>query len=636
MTLLFLSLLAFLYILSSTKAFNSGDAGELITSGATLGLAHPSGYPLYMEVLKLFSFLPLGNVSFRMVLVSVVFSLLSLYVLYRISLELTKDRYVSLFPVALLGVAYSFWGQSVVVKFYTLNLFIISLMLLFGVLTAIRGYDRRYQLFVSFLLGLTLTNHHTGFMMVVPLLVLSLFYLREALKNLPLSLLFFLFGALANLHMWLRGNKIFVMVPVYNWNSFWDVFLRRVYKDGSSLSIVKNAFFDPFGFYYATKNILIILQNNFPIYAFPLFLIGIWQAFKFSKRIGLFLTTFFLTYSLVLAKLTFSSPSIKVDSWYMGAHQYFLPALFGFSLLCGLGLHGLVKYLQRTELLKVAVPLSASFAVFLAFFDRLIDQNFNDNYVAYSVSKAILSSLPVGSIYLTYGDNYIFSSWYHRYIALYRQDICSGDYFSPDSSIIVQRGCYPTKLYKDSYIFSNFFKGNFSVFASSGRLYSVIYLRDPNPLLPFLKNHFWIFSFALLPVNANISEEKWSNMLLKWQELEKLTMLDCSTYITDDLFSIILCNYSLPFFAYLIGNVEVEKPNGSIYYDLRYTGPNTYIVYIGKDLPKKSNFPGESFIIKIGVENQPLWDLYKAVFNNNSLERFKYYKYTSEYRRAKK
>ncbi|MFN3813432.1 MAG: DUF2723 domain-containing protein [Aquificaceae bacterium] len=636
MIILLLSVFAFLYVFSSTKAFNSGDAGELITSGITLGLAHPSGYPLYIEVLKLFSFLPLGNVAFRMVLVSVVFSLLSLYVLYRIVFELTKDRYISLFPVALLGVAYSFWGQSVVVKFYTINLFIVALMLLFALKVVIEGYDKRYQFMISFLLGLTLSNHHMGFMMVVPLFVLSVFYTRQVLRNTPLSFLFFLLGGLLNLHLWLRGNRVFAMLAVYDWDTFLSVFLRKAYGEGASLNVARGAFLEPPGFYYALKNMSIILWNNFPPYVFPLFLLGLWQAFKLSKRVGLSISVFFLTYSLILAKLTFSLPSINAEGWYIGAHQYFLPALFGFSLFCGLGFYSLAKYLQRTELLRVAVPLSASFAVFLNFFDRLIDQNFNDNYIAYSVPKTILSSLPVGSVYNTYGDNYVFGSWYFKYVALYRQDICSSDYLSPSSSVFAPRGCYPTDMYKKSYIFSPFFKGDPSAFASSGRQYSVIYLKDPNPLSKALKNHFWVFSFALLPYNADIAKEKWSKILTKWQELEKLTMLDCSNYITDDRFSALLCNYSLPFFAYLIGSIDVKSPNSTLTYDIRYRKDNTYVISVGTNPSKGLDLPDESFTVKVGAETQHLLDLYGAVTKNNSLERFKYYKYTSNYRGKKK
>ncbi|ADO46026.1 conserved hypothetical protein [Hydrogenobacter thermophilus TK-6] len=631
---LLLCLFAFLYTLSASKVINTGDAGEFAVGGITLGLAHPSGYPLYMEVLKAFSFLPLGSVPFRMVLVSITFSLLSLYVLYRIVYRITGEKYSALFPVALLGVSYSFWGQSVVVKFYPLNLFIISLMLYAGLKVALEGYDRKYQYLVSFLLGLTLANHHTGFMMVVPLFVLSLFYLREVLRNLPVSLLLFLLGFLANLHMLIRGNRVFAPNPVYDLESFLVVFLRKPYESASSVDVVKNSWQDIFGYYYAIKNVLTILLHNFPVYAFPLFLLGVFWSFRLSKRLGVYISAFFLTYSVFLAKLTFSAPLMSMDQWYIGAHQYFLPMLFGFSLFSGLGLYAVVSFLKNTELLKAAVPLGVSAYALFPMFERLIDQNFNDNYVAYSISKAILSSLPVGSVYLTYGDNHTFESWYFKYVARYREDVCSNDYLSPESSTLLPRGCYPLSLYKNSHVFSEFFKGNMSFFASSGRLYSVIYLKPPNPLSPFFENRFWVFSFALIPKNVEVPKKAWDKRLLKWQELEHIAMLDCASYPTDDRFSSVLCTFSLPMFAYMISAIDVPNPSGKISYDVRYMG-NTFRVSI--NVPGDTSYPGETFFIPQGAQTRNYIELYNAVMENNKPEKFRYYQYTAEYKsRSKK
>ncbi len=628
MIYLLLSLFAFLYIFSASKVINTGDAGEFAVGAITLGIAHPSGYPLYMEVLKLFSFLPLGSIPFRMVLVSVVFSLLSLYMLYKLTYTLTKNPYVSLFPVAILGVSYSFFGQSVVIKFYTLNLFIISLLLYFGLKVLLEGYERKMQFLVSFLLGLSLANHHTAIMMTLPLLYASSFYMRQVLRNLPLSLVFFVMGFLVNLHMLIRGNRVFAPNPVYDLKSFVEIFLRKPYNEGSSPEVAKGVFTDLSGYYYAAKNLLIILDNNFPLYAFALFLLGVFWTFKFSKKLGVYMALFFITYSLILAKMTFSFPAVKAEGWYIGAHQYFLPALFGFALFCGLGFYLLLDLLKKTELLKVVVPVSVSVYALTGAFERLIDQNFNDNYIAYSISKSILSSLPVGSLYLTYGDNHTFGSWYFKYVARYRQDICSNDYLSPDSNILIPRGCYPQDLYKNSHVFSEFFKGNLADFANHLRLYSIVYIKPPNPLAQFFKNEFWVFSFALVPKNIQIPKDFWSKKLLKYQDLETLSMMDCAGYITDDRFSTTLCNYSLPMFAYMISLIEPKKASGNISYDVRYMG-KTFRVSI--NAPPDKNHPGESFSIKVGTENQNLIELYNKVMENNKLEKFKYYPYTEEY-----
>ena len=53
--------------------FALGDSGELVAAVHTLGIPHPSGYPLYVLLGKLFSMaLPIGSIAFRMSLFSAV------------------------------------------------------------------------------------------------------------------------------------------------------------------------------------------------------------------------------------------------------------------------------------------------------------------------------------------------------------------------------------------------------------------------------------------------------------------------------------------------------------------------------------------------------------------------------------
>ncbi len=618
MIFILLTVFSLLYIISSTKVINSGDAGEFIVSATTLGIAHPSGYPLYLEILKLFSFIPIGNIGFRMVLVSVLFSALSIYIVHKMILKTTNDKWSALFTVVLLGVAYSFWGQSVVIKFYPLNLFLILLISYFAIKTIVDGYDRRYQFLICFILGLTLANHHTGFMMVVPLLVLSLFYLRNILKNLPLSIPFFLAGFVVNIHMLIRGERGFSVNIVNDLNSFLNVVLRKSYEKGASTELVQNIVRGIDSYFYAIKNTSIILINNFPPYVFPLFFIGVWMAFRFSKKLGLFILTFFLTYSFLLAKLVFSDPVMKMDSWYMGAHQYFLPMLACFTIFCGFGFFYLLGLIRKTkmELVKFVFPIAMIIIVGLSSFERLIDQNFNDNYIPQTATKTILTSLPVGSIYLTFGDNHTFQAWYFKYIAKYRDDICNLDYFAPDSTVFLARGCKPERIHRDSYFFSAYFTGDSGKISYARRMYSIIALVDENPLRQFLKNQYWVFSYMLLPINLNLPESYIEKKLTHWQELKQFTMLDCASYKTDDQFTRLLCNYSLPFLAYLAKSIEVKNPSKTIEYDA-----------------KRGD---ETFLIKVGMENREILDLYGRVLENNRSERFRYYIYTKEYLEKKK
>src|SRR3989339_1573082 len=66
----FLTFSTYLYTLYPTiQSFR--DAGDLITSAYTLGIAHPPAYPLYVILGKIWAILmPFGNIAYRMNLFS--------------------------------------------------------------------------------------------------------------------------------------------------------------------------------------------------------------------------------------------------------------------------------------------------------------------------------------------------------------------------------------------------------------------------------------------------------------------------------------------------------------------------------------------------------------------------------------
>ena len=59
-----------------------GDSGELITACYGLGIAHPPGYPLFTLLGKLFTFLPLASIAFRVNIMAVFFGSLACTVLF--------------------------------------------------------------------------------------------------------------------------------------------------------------------------------------------------------------------------------------------------------------------------------------------------------------------------------------------------------------------------------------------------------------------------------------------------------------------------------------------------------------------------------------------------------------------------
>lgn len=140
-----------------TWANAASDGGELITASVTLGVAHPPGYPTYLLLGKLFSFLPLGTVAFRYNLFSAVCAAIATGLLAAAIHEFWRPRVrpITSFTAAL---AFAFlplvWGQAVVAEVYSLNLLLVAAFLL--------AWSQRRAATAGLLLGLALTTHLTS------------------------------------------------------------------------------------------------------------------------------------------------------------------------------------------------------------------------------------------------------------------------------------------------------------------------------------------------------------------------------------------------------------------------------------------------------------------------------------------
>src|SRR5512132_3076673 len=87
-----LALWVYVQTLSPTVAWvNQGeDSGDLLAAAATLGIAHPTGYPLFVLLGRAASWIPIGAVAFRINLVAALAGAASVFFLALLVLELSR------------------------------------------------------------------------------------------------------------------------------------------------------------------------------------------------------------------------------------------------------------------------------------------------------------------------------------------------------------------------------------------------------------------------------------------------------------------------------------------------------------------------------------------------------------------
>src|SRR5918994_5356975 len=95
------------------------DSPMLQTEVTVLGVGHPTGYPTYMMLTHLFTYLPIGDPAYRVNLASAAYGAAAVFVVYLAGLRLVRR------PVAAAGGALGFgrpgavWGPAVITEGYT-------------------------------------------------------------------------------------------------------------------------------------------------------------------------------------------------------------------------------------------------------------------------------------------------------------------------------------------------------------------------------------------------------------------------------------------------------------------------------------------------------------------------------------
>lgn len=146
------------YLLTLSPTVYNLDSAEMTTAAYNLGLMRATGYPLYLLLGKLFSLIPVGDVGYRLNLMSAVFGALTIALIYRIALRLAGRASLALAAALFLGFSYYFWSQAVIAEVYTLHTALMAALILL-LLYWHEGRAPRLLGLIAWLYGLSFGNH---------------------------------------------------------------------------------------------------------------------------------------------------------------------------------------------------------------------------------------------------------------------------------------------------------------------------------------------------------------------------------------------------------------------------------------------------------------------------------------------
>lgn len=423
------------YVLTGSRSIGYWDAAELATSGAVLGIAHPTGYPLFTMMSRLFGILLTGlSVFHNLNLMVALWTALAVFLFHRLFLLLLTDaRTRTLFrfsgaveppPPAVAGrrenlaagaaaltLAFSrvFWSEGVMLEVYSLHLvFFAGATLLFLRALAEPGNGRWWLLF-AYVLGLSF-SHHMMMVLLAPAFLFLYFAVsgfgRAAWLRIARAVPVFLLGLTPYLYLPVRAAS----APLANWgdpsslSSFWAHVSAAQYrfKMFSSWSIASERFL-----VFARE-----LPGEFAWVALPFAALGVWALVRRSPRLAVFTGLLFAAGVLQVVAYDFDDPNFRLHCHVVialwaafGAHAL-LPAHFRPRLAAALAV--------SVCALLALVPLAANYRVL----DRSADRSVED------YSRAVLASVERGALILS-GDleGFVAGSRYLQVVEGVRPDV---------------------------------------------------------------------------------------------------------------------------------------------------------------------------------------------------------------------
>lgn len=445
------------YLLTLAPTIYIEDAAEFSASVPTLGIAHPSGFPLYMLLGKLFTLLvPIGEMAFRVNLFSAVTTSFALVVFYyAVKILITSKNcvdlpspqpspkmgegnlsssFISFISALTLGFSQMVWHEATYAEVYPLY-FLFAVSFLWCLAKWRETKNLRFVYVLVFLMGLSLSNH-LSIIVYFPgvAFFLLLFWNIKILEFKPIVLSIFLFIIPLSLYLYLPIRA--AANPEFYFKA-----LNAGSPAGAADSVEQFAAASLNSSTRITQNSLAYFSNitadifeEFPPVVLIVAVAGLFFLFFRDKKLWFVILVFLGLGSFgVIGGLTHGQPYSGTIWWFL---RYFLPyLLIPMAILFAFGLSGIFDLLQRLKISKmiaavvtiIVIVIAASIPIQgLAKFWKINDKS--QYWIAEDYITQMLDSLPPNSVLIANNhdmnnDIELFSLAYIQIIEKLRKDV---------------------------------------------------------------------------------------------------------------------------------------------------------------------------------------------------------------------
>jgi hypothetical protein len=167
-----------LYVRTLAPSLLWGDSAEFQTLSYTLGMTHPSGYMTQIMLGKLFTYLPVGNIAYRVNLMSAFFGALAVAQVYLIVRMLGGLTIAGISAAMTLALSQLFWRRALVAESYAIAASMsATVWLLFLAWRLTQNW--RYLFLAGLAGGLSMGIHSTVLMTAISVMIIMAVTTRQ-------------------------------------------------------------------------------------------------------------------------------------------------------------------------------------------------------------------------------------------------------------------------------------------------------------------------------------------------------------------------------------------------------------------------------------------------------------------------
>lgn len=449
---LFVFLVSFIvYMMTLAPGVGFIDAGELAVAASTLGIAHPTGYPLFILIGHLFTLFPIASTEIvRLNIMSAFFAAMgACAVVYLVSeihnhwlvakqkvkiepknikkekvpvvltsgeTKLHQANAAGIFAGVIVAFSETWWANATSIEVYPLHQFFLPVVLTFF-LRMLRNDSKRDGFLFALLLGLSFSNHLTTILLAPA--CLYAFFARHgfgpsAWKRIGMLVLPFVLGLLPYLYLYINAHSATLM----NWGDPSNIgsFIKHV--TGGQYKIwmfTGNNAGKQFGEFWAG------LPGEFSWFILLFALLGLYQIFmmRTQQRVNMLAFLLILFFSCVFYGINYDIHDID---------SYFILAYLTLVVIATSGL--VFDTLLDTQFTKKISSVAYKLILFaflcggLQVLYHYQNSDESGNHMVDDFTLNMMNNLPKDAIVISSAwDFWVSGSFYYQFVEKIRPDI---------------------------------------------------------------------------------------------------------------------------------------------------------------------------------------------------------------------